>query len=525
MRLRHFAARPAACPAARLAARLAACLAACLMAAPAMAARWYFAESEHFTLYSSAQESVTRDYLKQLEAFRWLGLKLLGADDKNLRTQGRAEIQLMEGQSALHELRPSLGENVAGVFYTCAEGSLMYATQARVLGPDGWDTSRLVLQHEYAHHLMHQFATMTYPTWYVEGFAEYMGTASYEDGAISLGGQHQDRLPILETPPWLPFEEVLQWNRSGSKQTNRFETERLYAQSWLLTHYMLSDGKRTQALADYFVRVANGQDSVEAFRAATGIVIADLPRTINAYRRALPMVKIRSAEIPVPNIRMTQLSDEAASLALDSGLLRTCPKAEAGREILERLRAQARKPAQAPSQQLLLVLARAEVLFGDPADAVRWLEPMVAAEGASFEPHYLMARALMRQAEKGPDEQRQAALDSARSHLIKAYRLKKDEAPTLYHLARILAAKGVDQNVLNAARGARLLAPSVAEYAVLEAQIDLFADEREPAIRSLVPLATNTHQPDQAARARLAIEAIRAGKPADEVAPLLTLTP
>lgn len=502
---------------------IAACLAGCLLAAPAMAARWYFAESEHFTLYSSAQESVTRDYLRQLEAFRWLSLKLLGADDKSVRAQGRAEIHLMEGPSALHDLRPSLEQNVAGVFYNCAEGSLMYATQARELGPDGWDTSRLVLQHEYAHHLMFQYATMTYPAWYVEGFAEYMGTAAYEDGAISLGGQHQDRLPILETPPWLPFDEVLQWSRRESKQTNRFDTERLYAQSWLLTHYMLSEGKRTQALADYFVRLSAGEDSVAAFQAATGIVVADLPKTINAYRRALPMVKIRSAEIPVPNVRLSELSDEAARLALDSGLLRTCPKPEAGQEILERLRAQARKPGQPPSQLLSLVLARAEVLFGDPAAAVQWLEPMVAEEGASFEAHYLMARALMRQAEKLSGEPQQAALDSARSHLIKAYRLKKDEAPTLFHLARILATKGIDQNVLNAARGARLLAPSVPEYAVMEARVDLEAGDRELAIRALVPLATGTHQPERAARARQAIEAIRAGKPADEVAPLLIL--
>jgi hypothetical protein len=132
---------------------------------------------------------------------------------------------------------------------------------------------------------------------------------------------------------------------------------------------------------------------------------------------------------------------------------------------------------------------------------------------------------LLRQAEKLSGEPQRAALDSARSHLIKAYRLKKDEAPTLYHLARALRAKGIDQNMLNAARAARLLAPSVPEYAVLEARADLEAGDREPAIRALVPMATSTHQPERAARARQAIEAIRAGKPSDDVVPLLTLTP
>jgi hypothetical protein len=504
---------------------IAACLAGWLLAAPAMATSWILAESEHFTLYSSAQESVTRDYLKQLEAFRWMALKLLGADDKSLRAQGRAEIQLMEGPSALHDLRPDLPENVAGVFYNCAEGTLMYATQARTLGPDGWDTSRLVLQHEYAHRLMFQYATMAYPVWYVEGFADYMGTAAYEDGAISLGGQNQDRLPTLARPPWMPFEEILRWNRSASKEPNHFETERLYAQSWLLTHYMLSESKRTQALGAYFVRAGAGEDSADAFEAATGIALADLVKTLNSYRRALPMVKIRSAEIPVPTIQLTRLSDEAAKLALDSGLLRTCPKPPVAQAILERLRGQARNPAQAVNQQLSLVLARAEIMFGDPAAGMRLLDAMVSAENGPFEAHYLMGRALTRQAEKLSGDERQAALDRARSHLIKAYRLKKDEAPTLYHLALALGAKGVDQNMLNAARGARLLAPSVPEYALLESRIDLEVGDREQAIRALVPLATNAHAPERATRARQAIEAIRAGKSANEVASTMNSTP
>ncbi|WP_439389805.1 hypothetical protein [Ideonella sp. YS5] len=504
---------------------LALALAGCLAAAPTLAGGWLLAESEHFTLYSSAQESVTRDYLKQLEAFRWLGLKLLGADDKNVRTQGRSEIQLLEGQSALHELRPTLPYNVAGAYYFCAEGSLMYATQARTLGPDGWDTSRLVLQHEYAHQLMFQYATRAYPGWYVEGFAEYMGTAAYEDGAISLGGQHQDRLPILATPPWLPFEDVLRWNSRDWKQLNRFEVDRLYAQSWLLTHYMLSESKRTQALADYFARVGAGEDSVAAFESATGITVADLIKTLNAYRRALPMVKIRSAEIPVPTIRMSPLSEEATKLALDSGVLRTCPKPEVAQEILERLRSQASKPSPAAGLQLSLVLARAEALFGDPAAAVKRLEGIVGAEDAPHEAHYLMARALTRQADQWKGDEQRAALDKARSHLFKAYRLKKDDPPTLYFLAQAVARNGMDKNALNAAQAARLLAPSVPEYALFEARADLEMGDRERAVRALIPLATDPHQPERAERVRHAIEAIQSGKTPDELASTMNPKP
>lgn len=507
----------------RTAALLLGCLAA-LGAAPATAGGWLLAESEHFRLHSSAQESVTREYLKQLEAFRWLSLKLLGADEKSVRAQARFDIYLLEGERALHALRPDLPDNTAGLYTYCTEGAVAYATQARRLGREGWDWGRVVLQHEYAHHLMFQYATMAYPSWYVEGFAEYMGTAVLEDGTVSLGGQHQARLPTLATPPWLPFDEVLRWgSRAGGTPSPR-EVERFYAQAWLLTHYMLSDDKRAQQLAGYFTRVGAGEAPVAAFEAATGTEVADLQRLLDPYRRSLPMVKVRSPELPQATIRTAPLDDDAAGYALDESLLRTCPKPAAGQAILERLRAQAQKPT-AADRKLTLPLARAETMFGDTAAAVRLLEAIVTADDAPFEAYYLMARALTRQAEKLAGDEQRAVRERARSHLFKAYRLKKDDAPVLYHLARALAEKGIDQNVLNAARAARLLAPSVGDYAVFEARADLETGDRERAVRALVPLATDTHWPDRAARMRQAIDAIRAGKSAGEVASLMNPPP
>lgn len=505
-------------------ATLAAGALAWLAVAPAMAGGWILAESEHFTLHSSAQESVTREYLQQLEAFRWLSMKLLGADEKSVRAQARFDIYLLEGERALHALRPDLPDNAAGLYTYCAEGAVAYATKASRLGPDGWDWGRLVLQHEYAHHLMFQYGTMAYPSWYVEGFAEYMGTAALENGTISLGGPHEARLPILATPPWLPFDEVLRWNSRQSGASSRFEVERFYAQAWLLTHYMLSDDKRAQQLAAYFSRAGDGDDPVKAFEAATGIAVADLQRLLEHYRRALPMVKVRSQEMPQPAIRTTKLDDDAAGYALDASLLRTCPKPAPGQAVLERLRLQAQKSASV-DPTLTLVLARAETMFGDPAAAVRMLEGAVSADNAPAEAHYLLARALTRQAEKLAGDEQRAAQEQARSHLFKAYRLKKDDAPTLHHLARALAEKGIDQNVVNAARAARLLAPSVGDYAVFEARADLEVGDREHAIRALVPLATDSHQPERAARMRQAIDAIRGGKSAGEVASMMNPPP
>lgn len=78
---------------------------------------------------------------------------------------------------------------------------------------------------------------------------------------------------------------------------------------------------------------------------------------------------------------------------------------------------------------------------------------------------------------------------------------------------------------MNAARGARRLAPGVVEYATLQASLDLQVGDREGAVRALTPLTNNPHARDTAARLRRAIEAIRAGQSAQEVVGLINAAP
>jgi hypothetical protein len=108
-----------------------------------------------------------------------------------------------------------------------------------------------------------------------------------------------------------------------------------------------------------------------------------------------------------------------------------------------------------------------------------------------------------------------------------AFRANRLDAPNLYYLARSFGNKPnfPDTNALNAADGAHRLAPSVMEYAVFDAFANLYNKKPEKAAAVLTPLGSNPHNQDQAMRARKAIEAIKAGKAADEVMKLLTSRP
>lgn len=476
---------------------------------PASAGDWLKAESDHFVVYSDAPEAKAREYVRQLEAFRYVSLMVLGADGTSARAKAKFDIYLLKSQSDLKEVRPGSEKNTAGVYFQCSEGSQAYATLQPARRFDNTDQALIVLFHEYAHRLMFQYASRLYPSWYVEGFAEYMATAEVLDGKLSIGLPYTVRLQTLKERPWIGFEEVLKptFKRSGEGKAEGWVVWSFYAQSWLLTHYMLNDSARTQKFNAYFERLATGEDPLEAFEPATGIPVDRLYGILKRYVEQLPAVTVSSQNIPKVTVKLDVLPGDVSDYLLTASALKTCPDKPQGEAMLAKLRALANKGGTESAPSLRLALARAELLFGDAKAAREVLQEYLASDDTSFEAHHLMGRT----------EAKLAALDRAKAHFFKAYRLKKNDATNLYHLAQALGQGGVNANVVNAAQGARALEPTVPEYALYEAMIDLDAGDRARAIAALLPMTSNPHDPQWAARMRSAIEAIKAGKSRSDV--------
>jgi len=496
-----------------------ACLCVGLSALSAQAG-WIAAQSDHFAVFSDAGEAQVRDYVGQLEAFREAALLMLGADTAGVRAQSRFDIVLLRRPQDISLVRPEFSEkNTGGVYFQCAEGALAYAT-LRPKWRDGSDPGLEVLLHEYAHRLMFQYARISYPAWYVEGFAEYMAGAQVGDGRASIGEPPAGRVQTLARP-WTPYEELLNSRglKRGSVTDDTDQLGRFYAQSWLLAHYMLSDSGRTQKFNAYFQRLAAGEDAVAAFETATGIALTGLPRLLKRHLEDMPFVRVPVHPMPASAVKVEALPEEAGDVLMSASLLKTCPPKPQGQAILETLRT--RKKEHTGGTAFAVALARAELLFGDAQAALDGLQPVVQADDSSFEAHHLLARALKRSAEALDGEARREKLGQSRAEFFKAYRLKKNDAPNLYHMAQTLMLDGDDANRLNAARGARAMEPTVGDYAAYEAWLDIDAGDRERAAAALAPLASNTHDPQGAARMRRAIEAIRAGKSRPEVTRLM----
>jgi len=490
--------------------------AATLSALPALAADWLQLESAHFTVTTNGPEEQSRSYLEKLEAFRTMSMNLLGADANSARAQAKFNIFLLRRRFSLKKVRPEFSENVVGVYCNCVEGSTAYTTMEDALQRHDIDTALEHLFHEYAHHLMFQYGRIGYPNWYVEGFAEFLATAIIQKDNILLGQISVDRAGYLKYGDWLPFKKMLASNSYfGSRNSNAVEGAAFYAQSWLLAHYMLTDSERAKGFNAYFERLSAGEDALAAFEPATGIPLDSLQSRLRTYSYEMQAYRLTLPPQASPVISVKKLADGADDYVLLASVLKTCPTEAHGKTVLAQLRTRAaNEPAQ--PDELRLALARAEILYGDTTAAMKSLETPLPEE-ASFELHYLRGRALMKTAEGLQGEAAKEPISQAGKEFLAAYRLKKIDAANLFFLAKSLSVDGIGNNALNAARGARALAPSVAPYAAQEALMDLQVDDRERAARALLPLTFDPHQPEQAVRVRRAIDAIKANASTQDV--------
>ena len=487
----------------------------------ARADTWIKAESDHFVIYSNAPEKKTRAYVKKIEAFRTLTNMLLGSDGG---PQVKFDIYLLSLPDQMLSVRPSFSKNVAGVYMSCGEGSIAYAaTQDTGDMFEDQDQSLVVLFHEYSHYVMFQHAKSYYPTWYVEGFADYLSTADPVKGTITIGEESKMRTWTLGEDRWISFAKVLNpdFGFAGDKSNDQWEIGSFYAQSWLLTHYMLSDPARAKALNAYFALVAGGGDPIKSWESATGLKVADLHTTLERYRSKMFYLKLPVADYADSGIQVTKLPAELSDLQLNRSLLATCMPQDQGKAVLDKLTAQ--KAALGGNIDFRLSLARAQLLFGKPEDAETDLGALVDAAPDNFEANYLLGRVYLKESDTAKGQERNDLIDAARGFFLAAYKINKLNAPNFYYLARSFSNKPgfPDQNAVNAANGAHVLAPGVPDYAVFAAFTNLATGKRDEAVALLTPFVSDPHDRKSAERFQKAIDAIKAGKTTNQVMSLL----
>ena len=459
---------------------------------------WLRVRTAGFVLYGDVSDRTLRDFARDLQDFDGLLRALHGVVDQS--DSPPLSIYLVPRRSDLRRVMPGLDEQVGG-FYSASVGDVFAVMSVE----GGEDQGRATLFHEYTHHFMSQHAPAAYPSWLVEGYAEYFKTARFKPEVVELGVTNE-RIAWLRGRIWEPYDKIL--GRRALEGDHR-DMQAFYSQSWILTHYMLSDPARLTRLTTYANAVAAGGDPVAEMVTAAGAPLADLERILKRYMANLP-----GRRMPRPAASATPSSSERLPPSADGLLLENqrlkmgVPRAERP-AVLAMIRERAGRYT--GDRLAELTLARVENDFGDRAKAQALLQRRIETDPTDVEAIQILGWSYMLAA-RADRPHAPELLNTARDWFGKGFKVDPNNSLLLYDygISRRGAPGYPSDNVVNVLLRAQQLTPQVAAFRFAAADALMRRDRFDEAAAILEPVFNNPHGGPERAQARKRFEEARA---------------
>jgi hypothetical protein len=296
-----------------------------LFAAPAYAG-WLRAESQHFIVYTQGDEASARNAATRLEKLDALQRSLTGltrADEAKKANPAKVSVYMLAKTA---EVAALAGGDVLGYYSASVRGPIAVTTREN--DADQTFPAELVLFHELTHHFMFQYFPATYPTWYQEGFADFIGASAIDDSnKVTIGKAVVNRYYSLRgerSRSWIPVGGLLS-TKSYDDYGSRIDL--LYAEGWLLTHYLNFNKPRAGQLARYLAAINGGKPFAAAATEAFGD-LARLDRELQAYAELnkfpISIIPLESSDIGTVAVTPVSAAQSAlmqADIRLGSGIL------------------------------------------------------------------------------------------------------------------------------------------------------------------------------------------------------------
>ncbi len=473
---------------------------------------WVKAESEHFVVYSNASAKLASTYAVRLEQYRYILSGFYGLTPATETPAPKLSVYFVESLRDLKQTLPAALPGVLGYYKDCAQGAGALGINeddavrtTKDAQSQDENTSQTILFHEYAHTFMLQNSEQRFPPWFVEGFAEYYSTTKIQGDQAVVGMAFSIRVLTLMSPQSpVTYEDILRdtW-RPKKKAALDDHIDTFYAQSWLLTHYILSDPKHHEQFDAFVTAYRKGEDPVAAFETAFGIKVKGLDKILDTYlNKNIKATLYRINAMPQPNIAVTPMPASADKLLLWDFASRTCASTKTYPDLLPKIRTEAQKyPG---DDYAASVLARAEIIIGDEWKALDFLTPYLKAHPDDAEAQSMVGQAwyLMTVHKHILDgETADSQMKTARKALGTAYGLDPLDAPNLYYfaLAQDFEKSEPSDNAINAAMEAHFLIPSVEDYSLTAADMLIRKGRMNDAKDMLVPLSSDPHNPRRVA--------------------------
>jgi hypothetical protein len=214
-------------------------------------------------------------------------------------------------------------------------------------------------------------------------------------------------------------------------------------------------------------------------------------------RRAMKVLQVEVPELPRAHIDFTRLSRIEGEFLLDNAMLKSCPAPAEGRKLLERLKVTAARALAVDLAQL--ALSRAQVDWGNPADAIGYLSRAVENDPYNPEPRYLLGLARAKLAENAGRD-KPDLLAAARRDLTEASLLAPEAPEVSYALFRVglMDTDPTDKDMKRAIDAWRR-GHDVAAFARAAALASAWLGDAAGAYQAFNTLARNTQDPGNVA--------------------------
>lgn len=249
--------------------------AAAMMAAAVPAqAEWIEAKSPHFTVVGDMSESELRERTLQLERYDSMLRHLLGS-----KQTIPVIVYVLPGLDAVQDAMGGSMRNVAGFYNAGAQRAFAVVPEKLNFYQEDFNP-RVVLFHEYAHHMLLSNTEVFMPGWAQEGLAEMFATAKLNpDGSVTIGDKNDARGSSMFGSHRWSVERMLQ---SDFNPPSRDEVIEKYSRGWAMVHYLWMSGERPGQYVDFINELNRTVDPVASGRKVFGD-LDRLDRELNHY--------------------------------------------------------------------------------------------------------------------------------------------------------------------------------------------------------------------------------------------------
>jgi len=256
---------------------------------------WFETRTAHFTIYSCGQTQDVYKIASHLEQFCEAYSLLAGT--RALASPPVAVMAFPNHESMrpflpLYQGRPG---NLAGFFARGSDENLIVLSMP---GSDEESSGMDVIFHEYTH-LLSRHNDLIWPLWLKEGMAEIYSTFETTGYEARIASPIDHHLDLLAHEPLMPLHELFGVTHDSPQYNEATRQGVFYAESWLLTHFLMADDNPTYKarFAQYTVLLRQGQTAEQAF---TNAMKTTLPVMEADLRRYLERGVFKPVELRLP---------------------------------------------------------------------------------------------------------------------------------------------------------------------------------------------------------------------------------